>query len=73
MNGAILTHEEIQAYIKQMKEASELIANQRRQLTAAHACLQEIANEDYRGNRSSASTKAFFFLEGLKKRKAYES
>lgn len=67
------SQEEILAYIEIMKEASELIASQRRQLATAHACLQEIANEDYRGNRSSASVKAFFFLQGLKQKKAYET
>lgn len=31
-------------------------------LREARECLKEIADEDYRGNRSSASQKAYYFL-----------
>lgn len=36
-------------------------------LEAAIKVLEEIANEDYRGNRSSGSQRAFHFLERLEK------
>jgi len=70
MSEVTLTTSEMLSITEKLNQASETIAQQRRELEAAHKLIKEISDEDYRGNRSSASVKAYHFLEALKKRKA---
>lgn len=42
-----------------------MTTSETRRYTEAIALLREIANEDYRGNRSSASQKAHAFIQSL--------
>lgn len=52
--------------VNEVNKLEDKIDTLKRDLAEARRVLTEIANEDYRGNRSSASVKAYHYLQHIR-------